>query len=337
MRKTLLVTASLLFSGYLMAQESLNNIVNTLKDRITLSAYAQVGYTYNSAIKADNTFDIKRIIFMADGKITDQWSCYFMYDFYANALQEVYTDYRFLPGLTVRVGQFKTPYTMENLLSPTSVELINCYALPVCYLAAINGSDPLCSASGGRDIGLMVYGDLFHKLLNYKMAVMNGQGINMKDQNTQKDVVGYLTVNPTQWLTVGGSFVLGTGHSVASTEINGIPVQSNYSRKRWSLGATLTGKKASLRTEFLAGKNGDISSNGYYATGCLKLIPKLDAVASYEYLNKNTDMDDKQSNYMAGLQYWFYPKCRLQLQYTRNEPKSQDGFNLLQAQIQVRF
>lgn len=339
MRKIALLTIALTVMGNLMAQETtIKQVVNTLKERISLAGYAQVGYTYNDAIDPDNTFDVKRIIFMADGKITDQWSCYFMYDFNSGGnLLEVYTNYQFLPGLTARLGQFKTPYTIENQLSPSTIEVINCSSQAMGYLAAFNGSDGLCGAQGGRDVGLMVYGDLFKNLLTYKLALMNGQGINTKDRNTQKDVIGYLMVNPTQWLSVGGSFIKGKGYALANSEMADIHMGDNYDRNRWSMGAVLTGKTASLRTEFMSGKDGSMQSHGFYATGCAQIMPKLDVIASYDYFNRNTDIGIKQSNYIAGVQYWFYPKCRLQAQYTRCSPKGGEGSNLIQAQVQVRF
>ena len=73
--KRILLSCLLLLSIYtLKAQDTrLNNVVNTLKERITLAGYAQVGYTYDDAgEKASNTFDLKRAIFMARGKITGQ-------------------------------------------------------------------------------------------------------------------------------------------------------------------------------------------------------------------------------------------------------------------------
>lgn len=338
MRKVLLFTLALLTMGSLMAQETLNKVVKTFKERINLEGYAQLGYTYNDVAGPTNTFDVKRIIFMATGKITNQWSCYFMYDFAAGGtLLEVYTDYKFMPGLNARLGQFKTPYTIENMISPSTVELINCYSQPVSYLAATNGSDKLCASNGGRDVGLMVYGDLFKNLFTYKLALMNGQGINTKDKNNQKDVVGYLMVNPTKWLSVGGSFIKGKGYAMADSEQAGIKVGENYNRNRWSVGAVLTGRTASLRTEYMAGEDGPLKSRGIYATGCAQIVPKLEVIASYDYFNRNTMIGDKQSNYVAGLQYWFYPKCRLQAQYTRQEPTFGEGSNLVQAQVQVRF
>lgn len=341
MRRILLSCFLLLATYSLKAQDAcLNDVVNTLKDRITLSGYAQLGYTYDDAgDKPSNTFDIKRVIFMAHGKITDRWSAYFMYSFANSAkMLEAYTEYRFLPQLTARIGQFKTMYTIENPLSPCYVELINCYSQAVNYLAGIDGSDPLYGSNSGRDMGLLIYGDLFGKLLNYNLAIMNGQGINLKDKNNQKDIVGSLMVNPLKWLSVGGSFVKGKGCAVGTSSLNpDIAVGENYTRNRWSAGATIQTKPINIRTEYLAGKNGHVKSDGYYATLSAHVLPKFDIIASYDYLNKDKAIDDKQTNYVAGVQYWFYPKCRVQAQYTYSNRHKGENSNLLQAQLQVRF
>ncbi len=341
MKRILLSCLLLLSIHTLKAQDTrLNNVVNTLKERITLAGYAQVGYTYDDAgEKASNTFDLKRAIFMARGKITDKWSCYFMYSF-ANTgkILEAYTEYRFLPQLTARIGQFKTMYTIENPMSPCFVELINCYSQAVNYLAGINGSDPLYGSNSGRDMGILIYGDLFKKKLSYNLAVMNGQGINLKDKNNQKDIVGSLMVHPLDWLSVGGSFVKGKGCAVAASSVNpDIAISDSYTRNRWSAGATIQTKPVSLRTEYLAGKDGHVKSDGYYATASVHVLPKFDIVASYDYFNKDKAQDYKQSNYVAGVQWWFYPKCRLQAQYTYCDPHKGENSNLLQAQLQVRF
>lgn len=340
--KRILLSFVLLLSLYaLRAQDAcLNDITNTLKERISLAGYAQVGYAYDDAgDKTSNSFDLKRVIFMARGKITDKWSCYFMYSF-ANTgkILEAYTEYQFLPQLTARIGQFKTMYTIENPMSPCFVELINCYSQAVNYLAGINGSDPLYGSTSGRDMGILIYGDLFDKLLSYNLAVMNGQGINLKDKNNQKDIVGSLMVNPLEWLSVGGSFIKGKGCAVAASTLNpDIAIGQTYTRNRWSAGATIQTKPVSLRTEYLAGKDGHVKSDGYYATASVHVFPKIDLVASYDYFNKNKAAADKQTNYVAGLQWWFYPKCRVQAQYTYCDPKKGESWNLVQAQLQVRF
>ena len=58
-------------------------------------------------------------------------------------------------------------------------------------------------------MGLLIYGDLFDSLMTYNLAIMNGQGINLKDKNNQKDIVGSLMVHPLKWLSVGGSLLKG--------------------------------------------------------------------------------------------------------------------------------
>ena len=43
-------------------------------------------------------------------------------------------------------------------------------------------------------------------------------------------------VNPLKWLSVGGSFIRGTGHAIADSEYTGIKVGENYAKRRWSAG-----------------------------------------------------------------------------------------------------
>ena len=345
MRKLLITLLVCLLTGYITAQEKqqenvLKDVVNTLKERITLEGYLQLGYTYDDLKSSKtNTFDIKRAILMARGKITDRWSCYFMFSLAGSPkVLEAYTEYTFLPGLTVRMGQFKTMYTFENPLSPTVVELVNCYSQAVSYLAGIDSSDPLYSSSGGRDLGFMLYGTVFDGLLDYHLALMNGQGINRKDGNRQKDIVGSLKLNPVGWLAVGGSFIRGRGCAVGESVVNpAIHAGQSYTRNRWAVSALLKFRYIDVRTEYLRGRDASIHSEGAYATASIHVLPHVDLIASYDYLNRDCDRGLKQTNYVGGLQWWFYPKCRLQVQYTRRVPRASDASNLVQAQVQVRF
>ena len=328
-------------ASHVAAQEAtVNDWVNTLKDRLTVEGYAQMAYTYDDTEGAKaNTFEVKRAILMLRGKITDRWSCYFSYNF-ANTgkILEVYTEYKFLPELSVRLGEFKTMFTFENPMSPCNMELINVYSQATNYLAGYDSSDPLYGSNAGRDIGLMIYGDLFGKLFNYKLAVMNGQGINKKDGNNQKDIVGTLIANPAKWLAIGGTFVKGTGCAVGTSAVNpDIAVGDNYERNRWSAGAMLKFRPVDIRTEYLHGKDGKVRSDGYYAVASIHVLPRVDVIAAVDYFNRNKARKDWQANYVGGLQWWFYPKCRLQVQYTYRDPHLREASNLLQAQVQVRF
>ena len=346
---TLLLTTLICLTGPMTpaaAQEksdqgtTVKKIVNTLKERITLQGYMHMGYTYDDAgTGKTNTFDIKRAILIAKGRITDHWTCAFQYSFANSArLLEAYTEYSFLPELTLRVGQFKTMFSMENPYSPSVMELINVYSQAALYLAGYNGSDGLYGSNSGRDIGILLYGDLCKGLIRYHLGVMNGQGINRKDGNNQKDVVGTLAVCPLKWLTVQGSFIKGKGCAVGTNEVNpDIQIGDNYDRNRWAIGTKTTFDRWTLRAEYLNGKDGQVRSHGAYATTCINLWRTIDLIASLDYFDRNKAMDDYQTNYVGGMQWWFYPKCRVQLQYTYRDSHLRGGSNLLQAQVQVRF
>ena len=89
----------------------------------------------------------------------------------------------------------------------------------------------------------------------------------------------------------------------------------------------------------MAGKDGDVTSRGGYVTGSVALGKGVDLIASADYYDHNISMDYGQTQLTGGLQYWFYPKCRLQLQYTRSlcGHLLGDDYNRIQAQVQVAF
>ena len=159
----------------------------TLSESMELHGYAQAGYTWRHQNEANtNTFDIKRVLFWAKANVTERWSFLFMHDF-SSVVQEFYTDYRFTCGkeLSVRFGQFKNSLSMQNPLSPTKLDLIDCYSQAVVYLTGC-GSDPLNGVQYGRDLGIMLHGDILNNKLHYELAVMNGSGINRKDKTIKR-------------------------------------------------------------------------------------------------------------------------------------------------------
>lgn len=353
---TLAVALAVFSSHAAMGQQKSEEKTNWMKEltsRITFNGYAQGGYSWQDANgKQRNDFNLKRTLLWAKARITDRWSFLFMHDF-SSVVQEFYTDYRLSndKSLTVRVGQFKHSYTLENPLSPTMLELIDVYSQAVLYLAG-EGPDPLNGVNYGRDMGAMIYGDVFNGFLHYELALMNGQGINKRDGNNKKDVIARLDVRPIDGLRIVASAQKGTGNAVGTAAWNpDIKVGDDYTRDRYSIGAEYkTGQFApgkykearpiSFRGEWLGGKDGNVGSRGGYLTACVPLTKGWDAVASGETFNRNTSVDGwTQTNLTVGLQYWFYKKCRFQVQYTRCFCGDQIGkdYNWLQSQIQVAF
>ena len=347
-KATLAVALAVFSSTAAMGQQSSNNDIDWLKDmteRVQLHGYAQGGFNYTHQGGEDKaTFELKRILFWTNAQITDRWSFLFMHDF-SSVVQEYYTDYRFSnnKALTVRLGQFKNALSYENPLSPTSMEAIDVYSEAVTFLTGC-GSDPLLGVQYGRDLGLAVFGETNDGKLRYEAQVMNGQGINKKDGNKEKDFIGRLEYRPVKGLNLVATGQIGRGHAIKESLYNpDIKEGDNYKRNRWTAGFDLKSKAVNLHGEYLEGKDGNVTSRGAYLTGNVPLGKGVDFVGSYDFFNFNTDLDMDQHKAIAGLQYWFYKKCRFQVQYVYKSAYTQSGQfihganHAIMAQMQIRL
>lgn len=327
-------------------EKKAKKIISNVAEHIKLHGYAQAGYTYKKCGgNSTNTFDLKRTLLWANAQIIDRWSFLFMHDFNSQ-VQEFYTDFRITRNnaLSVRFGQFKNAYTLENPLSPTAMETIDVYSEGVTFLSGC-GSDPLFGVQYGRDLGLSLFGETNDQKLRYELQVMNGQGINRKDKNKNKDLILRLEWRLVKGLNIVASSQLGKGHAVDSSVYNpDIQLNEDYTRNRYSAGLSYNSKAFNIHGEFLQGRDGDAVSIGGYVTGSVAIIPtKLDLIASYDFFNFNRDLDMDQHKGVFGIQYWFYQKCRVQLQYVYKSAYAtatefvHDDNHALMCQVQFRF
>lgn len=320
--------------------------------RITVHGNIQAGYTWTNKNGVNaNTFDIKRTVFWATAQITPRWSFLFMHDFNSQ-VQEYYTDYRITKNnaLSVRFGQFKNGYTYENPLSPSVTEAIDVYSEGVTYLAGC-GSDPLFGVSYGRDLGMSVFGETNNKFFKYRVDLMNGQGINQKDKNNNKDVIARLELSPFDGFSIVATGQLGYGHALVGGTIFNPTIQAgdNYKRNRVSAGFVYKSKTFNAHGEYLEGKDGNAVSRGAYVTGSAKLFTfknksSLDFITSYDFFNFNVAQKNNMHKVIAGFQYWFFKMCRFQVQYVYKSAITdyqstfeKKGNHAIMCQMQVRF
>ena len=347
-KATLVVAMALLGSPAAMGQDKKEqpDWMQELTSRITLNGYAQAGWSYQDINgQKTNAYNLKRTLLWAKARITDRWSFLFMHDF-SSVVQEYYTDFRITRNnaLTVRVGQFKNGLSFENPLSPTSMETIDVYSEGVTYLTGC-GSDPLLGVQYGRDLGLSLYGETNNGRLRYELDVMNGQGINKKDGNNFKDFIGRLEYRPVKGLNLIATGQVGRGHAIATSVYNpDIQIGEDYKRNRWTLGFDYKSKWFNTHGEYLEGYDGSVTSRGAYLTGSVPLgTPKVEFVGSYDFFNFNTTLGYDQHKGVAGFQYWFYKKCRVQVQYVYKSAYVANGefvhgnSHAVMCQLQVRF
>lgn len=336
-------------------QSTVRRWAEAVATRVKVTGYAQGGYEARFNEGADNTngFVMKRAIVMVAANITPHFYAFFMHDFKGNNMQEYYLEYRQSRAFNVRLGQSKVELSIENPMSPRTLESVGCSSQGVAWMV---GANPLLGNPSGRDMGLMVYGDLFADHLRYVLEVTNGGQINTADKNNQKNVVAKLeySVVPNFKLSVSGQ--KGYGYAVATSAYNpGIALGETFRANYYSVGLQWRARAAGndyykhrcaeLRAELNGGKTGRVKSIGAYASGSVPVYKGLDVVAEADYYNYNTALGIRNTNLMAGVQYWFFTKCRLQLQYTYSLPsaakRSLDGlagnYSQLQAQMQVSF
>ena len=345
-RVTLAVLLAVFSSTAAMGQgKEDSDLLKELAERVQLHGYAQGGFNYTHKAGEDTpTFELKRVLFWANAQITDRWSFLFMHDF-SSVVQEFYTDYRFTrnKALTVRLGQFKNGLSLENPLSPTAMEAIDVYSEGVTYLTGC-GSDPLLGVQYGRDLGLSIFGETNNGKLRYELEVMNGQGINKKDGNKEKDFIARLEYRPTKGLNLVATGQLGRGHAIANSLYNPeIHEGDNYKRNRWTVGFDYKSADFNIHGEYLEGKDGSATSRGAYVTGAVPVGKGVELVGSYDFFNFNTSLGMDQHKAIAGVQYWFYKKCRVQLQYVYKSAYTQAGQfvhganHAIMAQMQIRL
>lgn len=177
---------------------------------IKLSGYTQVRYR----VRDDNndTFDIRRARLTLKGDISKRFSYKLQYEFGGThqKLLDAELGYEFNPHFKLTAGQFKIPFSQENLVSSAKLDTINRSRVVEALIAR---SKDVLGNQNGRDIGVKIGGSFWQAsdnyLFDYTVGVFNGSGINTSDLNEQKDFIGRLIFHPIKDFSVGASYYEG--------------------------------------------------------------------------------------------------------------------------------
>jgi hypothetical protein len=103
-------------------------------------------------------------------------------------LRDAWVDYRLVDAVRVRAGQYNVPFAWERDTSSNRQQ----------FLERSPGNDEFQWPTGGRDIGLMVHGDL-HERVGYGVGVFGGEGRNRVAPPTE----GVLLSGRVSWAALG--------------------------------------------------------------------------------------------------------------------------------------
>ena len=184
-------------------------------NNVKLSGYGMTQYQYSGQKgKESNSFNIRMGRIALEGRIANDFYWKTQIQFNGNTsdlgssprMVDLFAEWQKYSYFKVKIGQFKNPFTFENPMHPIDQGFMG-YSQNVSKLAGF--SDRAGEhASNGRDIGLQLQGDFLknangRNLLHYQIGVFNGQGINTKDVDNQKNVIGGVWVMPVAGMRIG--------------------------------------------------------------------------------------------------------------------------------------
>ena len=176
-----------------------------------------------------------------------------------------------------------------------------------------------------------------HYLLDYYLALVNGAGINMLDNNQSKDFGGRLVFHPVSILDVGVSYYNGFDVFTSS------PYRS---QERVRLGAefAMNYNLLSIKGEWIKGRDGNINPivhQGWYLQGSYFLLPRrLQGVFRYDVYNPNqakSKMLETSTYYVFGLNYFFNVWTKIQVDYCLRTENPSIPNNVFTVQLQLGF
>ncbi len=258
------------------------------------NADKSVSFRANGRVQADyrnfgspdaanaNTFDIRRANISARAAFYNDYEVLIDADFATTIshLNNAYLNAAWWKAAQIRVGQFKLPFSLEELTSDTFIDFQE--------RSLVN------SLTAGRARGVMLHGAPV-KGFQYGLAYSNGAGKNTNDTNNvvdDKTFSGRAAYNFAQMLEqkdavyhLGAAFSNGTvpvqSPSIGRTEARGIgffaPLAfdgTNIDRKRYGLEGALAYGPVKLQSEYILnrfegtstlGVNFDRKIHGYYA------------------------------------------------------------------------
>ena len=355
-RKSLLLIVMMFALASLSTAQEKKKLIG---DYLSISGWMNIQYDYESQLSNDgltldqvNTFNVRRARLDFKGNLCKNVEFRVQGDLAGTPkLVDGFVKIKLQKYFNIQVGQFKIPFTFENPQSPLTLEGVE-YAQVISKLSGYSDISGVSTYSGGRDVGIMIYGNVFKferngkeiPILTYKLGMFNGNGMNKKDANLSKDIAGSVEVCPgVEGLMLAASYYGGNYYLSAANK-------DNANRDRFTVGGKYENGRLTVRSEYIIGttemaegaETYNLNSDGFYVTGGYWFNIKnqrIRPVARYDFFRKNIDTPETNSTYyMVGVDWWPYKNLRLLVNYTMKDKPGFDYMgNLWQAQLSVKF
>jgi len=304
----------------------------------TVFGYIQPQYNTYFTDQGENTFNFKRARIGVKGRVNRSFSYYFVLETSAFIgggdayLLDGFVTYDKNEWAKISLGSFKQPFGREVTTA--------CHSLTTIDRSIV--ADQLVAPQ--RDMGLMLLGGSNKTKFKYAVALMNGRGLGVNDNNEKKDVIGRASYQILDFMNVGASLRYGypnnedddrTTYGIdASVKYNALTVQGEYIYDEGDYNRAAGGGCGSEPLE-LGEKR-----EGAYIMASYDVNKKLQPVFKYEYFDQDTSLEKigYQERMTVGINYFFNSKTRLQINYQANiETHINIDNDALLMQMQIRF
>jgi phosphate-selective porin len=248
---------------------------------------------------------------------------------YRAQLTDAFVDWTKYPCAHVRLGQFKTPFGWEQLMSD----------LQNPFVERSLANDRL---TFGRQIGLGVSGSFADRRLDYSVGAFNGNGVN----NSHNDNSAFLTaarVGARPWSgQVGDAKATWTVGAAALTSRDTGTFHGD--RAGLAFDSQFTAGPAHLRAEWLQQKQSPatgapLTADGWYLAALYDLHAAWQLAVRYETYDANTATRGNETDtFVFGFNHRLLgPSVVLSLNYFAGEARLGGGDDRLMARLQVVF
>ncbi len=320
---SLIICCLFILVGISGAGEDKDEFALLASQSLELSGYTQVSYTYTD--EGINGFRIRRARVGLKGEILKKINYALQIDAAKSpVLLDARVEISFSPYARLALGQFKVPFSLENLTSSSALDTIN-RSQTVENLCP--GRD---TRTQGRDIGVTLSGKFSR--IEYNLGVFNGSGSNRTDSNEQKDIAGRLGFYPFDFLTLSLSHYQGK-----STLFAGAPP---VDRDRTGVDIFLVHEQLSVKGEYIAARDYQTDKYGWYIQGGYFLVPdKIQAIVKYDSYDLNRNIQGDRTDVITlGLNWFFSKITKLQINYEHHrEELMGTSENVILAQFQAGF
>ena len=332
------------FTTTISAQEKKTIELPAWIQNVKLSGYGMVQYQGHDKENAhENSFQLRLVRLALEGRIQQDWYWKLQMQINGNTsslnasprVVDVFAEWQKYKYFMVKAGQFKRPFTFENPMHPITQGFMS-YSQPISKLAGFSDRTGEQS-SNGRDIGVQIQGDFLknkdgRNLLHYQIGVFNGEGMNQKDRDNRKDIIGGLWVMPIQGLRIGAFGWTGSRASVGAK--NRYALSAEYAKDDWTVRSEYVHSQGYAENR----DKGD-KADGWYALAIAPIIKnKMHVKARYDCYRDQKTWDSSKTFYEIGADYLFSKNVQLNIEYARvNERATHSNYNLVDVELDFRF